>query len=74
MRVYPISDNGSETIELKADGDGRYALVQRVKNPAYQLGDDVKVIIMNQEELLKLRRALVRSQLALRQIRRLIKK
>ena len=58
MKTYTIGDVGLETIEFKADGDGRYALVHRRKDPNEQLGDDVRVIIMNEIEIAKLHEAL----------------
>ena len=58
MKVYPISENGPETREFKADGDGRYALVCRIKNQFDPLEDTTQAVIMNLEEVMNLYQAI----------------
>lgn len=55
MRIHEITDNTAETIELRVD-ETQYALVQRFKPPI--TGVAYKVITLNQQEALKLYKAI----------------
>ena len=58
MKTYTIGYYGLETIEFKADGDGRYALVHLRKDPSDQFPDVNNIIIMNELEIAKLNQAI----------------
>ena len=57
MKVYPITSNQLEDIELKV-GDENYTLVHRVRRIGTQELIQSKAIIMNKRELLKLYQAI----------------